>query len=78
MSTGRSVAGIFFDYNGDGETAGSATPGNGAALFLDGVGSSGNLNSGYGDIKLRGEDMLQLLRQLEQTMNPLIIIRAAD
>ena len=74
MTTGRSVAGIFFDYNGDGETAGSATPGNGAALFLDGAGSSGNLSSGYGDIKIAGEDMLKLLKLLDSESNPILYI----
>ena len=74
FSTGRSVAGIFFDYNGDGETAGSATPGAGAALFLDGVGNSGSLDTGYGDVKLRGEDMLRLLKVLNSSLNPVIII----
>lgn len=74
LTSGRSVAGIFFDYNGDGETAGSATPGAGAALFLDGVGSNGNLYTGYGDIKLTGEDLLQLLKVLDSTLNPVIII----
>lgn len=78
LTSGRSVAGIFFDYNGDGETAGSATPGAGAALFLDGVGSSGDLYTGYGDIKLTGEDLLQLLKVLDSSLNPVIIIDSAD
>ena len=78
LSSGRSVAGIFFDYNGDGESADSATPGAGAALFLDGIGKSGDLTTGYGDIKISGEDMLRLLKALDQTLNPTIIIQPAD
>ena len=78
LSSGRSIAGIFFDYNGDGESADSATPGAGAALFLDGIGTSGDLTTGYGDIKISGADMLRLLKVLDQSLNPTIIIRPAD
>ncbi len=78
FTNSRSIAGILFDYNGDGEHADSATPGGGSALFLDGIGSSGDLNSGYGDIKISGEDMLQLLRMLDQSLNPTIIIESVN
>jgi len=70
----RSVACIYFGYNGDGQTAGSATPNGGSALFLDGVGSNGNMSSGYGDIKISGSDMLLLLQCLDSTKNPVITI----
>lgn len=77
FTSGKSYAGILFDYNGDGESADSATPGAGAALFLDGIGSSGDLYTGYGDIKISGPDMKRLLKVLDQSLNPTIIIRAA-
>ncbi len=78
LISGRSYAGIFFDYNGDGESADSAIPGAGAALFLDGIGSSGDLNTGYGDIKISETDMMRLLKVLDQSLNPTFIIRNAD
>ena len=62
------------DFNGDGLTANSATANNGSALFIDGVGKNGNLKSGYGDIKITEQDMLQLLQYLEAEKNPVIII----
>ena len=78
FTSGRSYAGILFDYNGDGESADSATPGAGAALFLDGIGSGGDLYTGYGDIKISESDMKRLLKVLDQSLNPTIIIRDAD
>ena len=78
FAAGRSVAGIYFAYNGDGESGDSATPGAGAALFFDGVGASGDLDSGYGDIKITGAEMLALLRELDAELNPVIVIQAPD
>lgn len=74
---GSSEACIYFDFNGDGETAGSAAPKRGSALFIDGVGPNGRMDSGYGDIKMRGEDVLELLRILDSDKNPTVVIRNA-
>lgn len=52
FSKGSSNACICFGFNGDGLSAYSATPYAGSALFIDGVGENGNMNSGYGDIKI--------------------------
>lgn len=70
----RSVACIYFAYNGDGQTAGSAAYNGGSALFLDGVGSAGKMDSGYGDIKISAADMTALLRSLDAGKHPVITI----
>jgi len=70
----RSVACIYFSFNGDGLTSGTAHPNGGSALFLDGVGSAGNLTSGYGDIKISASDMARLLQYLDSSRNPTIVI----
>lgn len=70
----RSRACICFAFNGDGQTMGSATPNGGSALFLDGVGSAGNMNSGYGDIKISAADMDLLLQYLDVEKHPVITI----
>ena len=75
---GISEACICFDFNGDGETAGSATRLGGSALFIDGVGPYGKMTTGYGDIKISGEDMQALLRVLDSEKNPTITIRSAN
>lgn len=74
FTQGRSVACIYFDFNGDGLTGGSATTNGGSDLFIDGVGSSGKLTSGYGDIKISGSDMLSLLPLLDSSRNPVVVI----
>ena len=75
FSKNRSVACICFDFNGDGRTAGSAVADGGSALFLDGVGSAGKIDSGYGDIKIAGADMTALLSYLDAAKRPVITIR---
>ena len=50
----------------------------GSALFIDGVGENGKMNSGYGDIKISGKDMTKLLSYLDSDYNPTITIRAAQ
>lgn len=70
----RSVACICFAFNGDGQTAGSAQANGGSDLFIDGVGSAGNLTSGYGDIKITSSDMQQLLPLLDSSRNPRVVI----
>ena len=75
FSSGRSVACIVFDYNGDMRTAGGARPNAGSDIFIDGIGSAGDLYSGYGDIKIRGYDMLQLLNYLDSSKDPMLVVR---
>ena len=70
----RSYACIYFAFNGDGESAYSASFLGGSDLFIDGVGSAGNLTSGYGDIKISAADMRVLLEHLDSSMNPVVII----
>ena len=76
FSRQSSTACICFGFNGDGQSRGSAKSGGGSALFLDGVGASGNMNSGYGDIKISGADMTQLLSLLDPGLNPVIVVRS--
>ena len=70
----RSVACIYFAFNGDGQTARSAAYNGGSALFLDGVGSAGKMDSGYGDIKISAADMTALLGSLDAGKHPVITI----
>lgn len=75
FSKKSSTACIYFEFNGDGLTQYSAGNYNGgSALFLDGVGANGNMNSGYGDIKISASDMKQLLKLLDPALNPTITI----
>lgn len=78
FSKGSSNACICFGFNGDGVSAYSATPYAGSALFIDGVGENGNMNSGYGDIKISGKDMTKLLSYLCENDNPVITIKSAQ
>ena len=78
FSKGSSNACICFGFNGDGESTYSATPYAGSALFIDGVGENGNMNSGYGDIKISGKDMTKLLSYLCENDNPVITIKSAQ
>lgn len=78
FSKGSSNACICFGFNGDGLSAYSATPYAGSALFIDGVGENGNMNSGYGDIKISGKDMTELLSYLCANDNPVITIKSAQ
>lgn len=78
FSKGSSNACICFGFNGDGLSAYSATPYAGSALFIDGVGENGNMNSGYGDIKISGKDMTILLSYLCENDNPVITIKSAQ
>ena len=71
---GSSVANIYFDFNGDGLTSRSARYNGGSDIFIDGVGSSGKLNSGYGDIKITASDMALLLPLLDTNRHPRIVI----
>lgn len=78
FSKKSSSACIYFEFNGDGQTQYSAENYNGgSALFLDGVGANGNMYSGYGDIKIAGNDMNKLLKLLDPSMNPTITIEPA-
>ena len=52
----------------------SAVAGGGSDLFLDGIGASGNLTTGYGDIKTDGQNVLDLLRELNGNKHPVIVI----
>ena len=78
FSKKSSTACIYFEFNGDGRTQYSADhPNGGSALFLDGVGTNGNMYSGYGDIKISASAMKELLRLLDPELNPTITIQAA-
>lgn len=74
FTSGKSVADIYFDYNGDGLSAGSASYNGGSDLFIDGVGPNGKMDSGYGDIKISSGDMSRLLPLLDAGRNPRIVI----
>ena len=69
-----SAACIMFNYNGDGLQSGTATSGKGSDIFIDGVGSKGNLTSGYGDIKITANDMLRLLGYLDSDKHPTLTV----
>lgn len=64
--------------DGDGWSPYGAVAYGGSALFIDGVGENGKMNSGYGDIKISGKDMTKLLSYLDSDYNPTITIRAAQ
>ena len=74
FTSGRSTACIYFAFNGDGMSPYSAVAGGGSDLFLDGIGASGNLTTGYGDIKTDGQNVLDLLRELNGNKHPVIVI----
>ena len=75
FADGKSVACIVFDFNGDGLAYGGATAERGSDLFIDGVGASGNLRSGYGDIKITAADMYELLSHLDAEKFPVVVIK---
>ena len=77
FSKKSSTACICFGFNGDGQTAHSASANGGSVLFLDGVGPNGKMDSGYGDIKISSDAMSTILGLLDPTMNPKITIVAA-
>lgn len=70
----HSVACIYFDYNGDGLTAGSARYNGGSDLFVDGLGVGASVVPGYGDIRISSTDMEALLPLLDSARNPRIVI----
>lgn len=74
----KEYACICFGFNGDGWSPYGAVAYGGSALFIDGVGENGKMNSGYGDIKISGKDMTKLLSYLDSDYNPTITIRAAQ
>ena len=69
-----SAACIMFNYNGDGLRSDTAVSGKGSDIFIDGVGSKGNLTSGYGDIKITANDMLMLLGYLDSDKHPTLTV----
>ena len=75
FTSGRSTACIYFGFNGDGLSPYSAVSGGGSDLFLDGIGSAGNLTTGYGDIKTDGQNVLDLLHELNGNKHPIIVIQ---
>ena len=68
------TAGIFFDYNGDGETAHSASPGGPSVIFLFGRKDYDLFNWQTGDIMIYSGDMTTLLSYLDSSKNPRINI----
>lgn len=75
FAKGYSEACIVFDYNGDGLDASTVSRKGGSDIFIDGVGSSGKLNTGYGDIKISSADMYRLLSLLDKSKNPMLIVK---
>jgi len=63
---------VFFDFNGDGETAYSAVSGRGSVRTLRG--KTGTLQGTLGDIDISSENMLTLLAYLDSAKHPVIII----
>lgn len=63
---------IFIEHNGDGETIGSATPNMGSVITI--CGKNGGLNATFGCVDISSEDMSILLRYLDESQNPVIII----
>jgi L,D-peptidoglycan transpeptidase YkuD (ErfK/YbiS/YcfS/YnhG family) len=63
---------LFFDYNGDGETFGTATPYKGSVYTV--CGYVGTLKATAGCIDISSTDMAQLLRLLDSDKRPVIII----
>ncbi|MBR2696198.1 MAG: zinc-ribbon domain-containing protein [Parasporobacterium sp.] len=68
------TAGIFFNYNGDGETANSASPGGPSVIFLFGRTDYETFNVPTGDITISSNDMNTLLSYLDSAKNPKINI----
>ena len=66
---------IAFDFNGNCLSKGSAEPGRGSAIFLEGVGSEGKMQPGYGEISISENAMKKLLKYLDSSKNPQIIIK---
>ena len=63
---------IFFDFNGDGETAYTSVSGNGSVRILRG--KTGRLEATRGDIDISSRDMTTLLSYLDSSKHPIIII----
>lgn len=67
---------IYIAYNGDGQTAGSATAGRGSMVTL--CGKSGTLTATGGCIDISTANMTLLLSQLDGAKNPVIVITSAQ
>ncbi len=74
FTNNRSTACIYFNYNGDGLSGGSAYYKGGSDLFIDGLGSASTMGPGYGDIRISSADMETLLSLLDSDRNPKLII----
>jgi L,D-peptidoglycan transpeptidase YkuD (ErfK/YbiS/YcfS/YnhG family) len=72
FSDGRYSTNIFFDYNGDGETAYSATPYMGSVYTI--CGYNGTLKPTAGCIDISTSDMAELLSLLDSSKHPTISI----
>lgn len=70
----RSVGCIYFNYNGDGLTGGSAEYKGGSDLFIDGLGTASSMGPGYGDIRVTAADFETLVSLLDSSRNPKLII----
>lgn len=77
FSSGSTNAVIYFDYNGDGLSAGSATPGAGSAIFLYGRNDYSGATSASGDIYISAGDMTKLLSFLDSSKRPMLSIERA-
>jgi len=72
FSSGLYTTCVFFDFNGDGETAYTAISGRGSVRTLRG--KTKNLQNTLGDIDITGDDMATLLALLDSSKHPIIII----
>ena len=72
FSDGKYNICIFFDFNGDGETANSSTSGHGSVRILRG--KTGTLQNTLGDIDISSRNMTTLLSYLDSAKHPIIII----
>ncbi len=75
FSLGYTGARIFFSYNGDGRTEGTAVSGAGSAIFLDGATSDSELRRGYGDIMIPMSEMEVLLSLLNSSLRPVLVVQ---
>ena len=65
---------IAFNFNGDCLSKNSAESGRGSGLFIEGVGSKGKFKPSYGDIRISSGDMKKLLKYLDSSKHPQVVI----
>lgn len=71
FNDGERYAGILIEHNGDGRTKGKPDKGSGFLLS----GKAAKLSESIGDVNISEADMIKLLKLLDVSKNPTIIIR---